>query len=79
MRHILAICPRLGDDLKPCGDEQELEVDVFYECGWCAQFEMPEGCTQGHVWTPDEVRAVQQDVAERAVEPPDPDDGDVEI
>jgi hypothetical protein len=66
-------------DGKPCGDEQELEVETFWEGGWCAHFETPDGCTEGHVWTAEEIKQIQQDVIERAVEPPDPDDGDVEI
>lgn len=72
MRNISAVCPR-------CGDEQDVEVELFYENGWCAHFETPTACTEGHVWTPEESQQIQQDIIEKAVEPSDPDEGWVEI
>lgn len=74
MRNVLVTCPRLVDG-NPCDAEREIEVDVFYEGGWCAQFELPDACDDGHVWTDEEKQKIQQDVIERAVEPRDPIEG----
>ena len=79
MRTVYAQCPRKLDDGSSCDAEQEIEVGVFYEGGWVAQFETPTGCPDGHVWTREEAAQVTEHVTIAAVEPDDPDDGDVEL